>query len=137
MGHVSSTLIFWYVDVSCYADDEPVPILSGSKNHTTVEGEMIAFKCSFGDNYSPINYDIYWELALKDGSHITVMDYINYTDFKIKTFQDCPPSNYSCCQFTTELSVRTNLSMDNAVVSCVAIINELISYSSSDLSELM
>ena len=114
-----------------------MPILSGSKNHTTVEGEMITFKCSFGDNYSPINYDIYWELALKDGSHITVMDYINYTDFKINTFQDCPPSNHSCCRFTTELSIRTNLSMDNAVVSCVAIINEFRSCSSSDLSELM
>ena len=127
----------WYADIDCYPDDEHVPVLSGSENHTTVEGEMVLFKCSFGDNYSPIDYDVYWELTLEDGNHITVMDYINYTDFQMKTYQDCPPSNYSCCRFTSQLSIHTNLSMNNAIVTCSAIINELTSYSSSALSELM
>ena len=126
--------IFWYTDINCYSDNDPVPILSGSENHTTVEGEMVVFKCSFGDNYSPMNY-IYWELTLEDGHHIVVKDYLNYTDFQMKTYQDCPPNNYSCCRFTSKLNIHTNLSMNNAIVTCSAIINEITSYSSSDLSE--
>ena len=128
--------IFWYTDINCYSDNDPVPILSGSENHTTVEGEMVVFKCSFGDNYSPMDYDIYWELTLEDAPHhIVVTDYLNYTDFQMKTYQDCPPNNYSCCRFTSKLNIHTNLSMNNAIVTCSAIINEITSYSSSDLSE--
>ena len=126
---------YYLLDIECYSDNDPVPILSGSVNHTTVEGEMVMYKCSFGDNYSPIDYYIYWELTLEDGNHTTVKDYLNYTNFQMKTYQDCPPNNYSCCRFTSKLNIHTNLSMNNAIVTCSAIINELTSYSSSDLSE--
>ena len=98
---------------------------------------MATFSCSFGDNYSPISYDIYWEVTHKDGNDIVVEDDMDLTNFNMSIYQDCPSYNYSCCQFTTTLSIHTNISMDNAVVTCNAQINEFTSDSSSDLSELM
>ena len=127
-------------DVQCYPDGavKPVPLLSSSKNQTTVEGEMVTFKCSFGDNYSPVDYSIFWRLTLENGSHILVQDGLNYTDYHVNTYQDCPSTNYSCCRFTTELSINgTSLSMNNSVINCNAMINQVTSSGISHLSELM
>ena len=110
--------------------------MAACNNRVTIEGEKVTFKCSFGDNYSPVDYDVFWRPTLEDGSYIIVQDDMNYTDFHMYAYLDCPPNNYSCCQFTSELSVHTNLSINNAAITCVAIINELTTSSGCHLSEL-
>ena len=126
-------IVCYCADVYCYRNYEPVPVLSKCKNHTTVEGEIIKFKCSFGDNYLPNDHYMKWKMKSENGSYIIINDRVNYTDFRMDTHQDCPSNNYSCCRFTSELSVHTNLSMNNATVSCNAI---LTSFSVCHLSEL-
>ena len=123
-----------YTDVKCHPDNEPAPVLSGCVNHTTVEGEMITFKCSFGDNFPPQFLD--WELVLENGNSIIIGDHNDYTGFCMHTHQDCPLNNYSCCRFTSELSVHTNLLLNNATVSCNALVNNLTSFGVCHLSEL-
>ena len=115
---------------------KPVPLLSSSKTQTTIEGEKVTFQCSFGDNYSPVDYSIFWRLTVENDSHILVEDGLNYTNYHIDTYQHCPSTNYSCCHFTTELSINASLSLDNAVINCNAMINEVTSSGTSHLSEL-
>ena len=126
------TYIFSHIDVQCYPNGDLVPVLSVSENQTAIEGEIVTFKCTFGDNYSPIDYYVYWELKLKNGSYIVIED-TNHTH----TYEDCnSPTNQSCCQFTTALRIKANLSLNNAIVSCNAVINEQTSYSASYISKL-
>lgn len=127
-----------YVDVHCYPGNKSsVPLLSGCNNQVTIEGENVTFKCSFGDDYLPVDYNVSWKLTLENGDHIIIEDDMNYTDFCLHTYQDCPPNNSSCCQFTSKLSIHTNLSMNNAAVSCYAMINEHTTSSTCHLSEMM
>ena len=126
-----------HADVHCYPGNESVPLLSGCINRVTIEGENVTFNCSFGDDYSPAGYHMSWRLTHENGSYTMIADNMNYTDFCLRTYQDCPPDNNSCCRFISELNIHTNLSMNNVAVSCNATINEHTTSSICHLSEMM
>lgn len=126
-----------YIDVECFLPGDKVPLLHSSSNQTTVEGLMITFQCTYKGNYSPDDYTVFWMVAFQNGSHILVQDDSNFSDYHIRTQQNCPDSNYSCCRFITELSIHTSIPLNNAKITCSAILNSNVSTSNgSYLSEL-
>ena len=130
-------LLYIIIGVGCYPDGEKVPLLSSSNNQTTVEEELITSSCSFKGNYVRLNYAVYWIIS-QDGSATVVNDEDNYPDYHVDTKKNCPFTNTSCCRFTTELSIHTNLSLNNAMITCYAFFvgSRYPTSSTSYLSEL-
>jgi len=131
----SNSLFKLHTDVQCFPPGDPIPLSSSSNNQTTVEGEAITFQCVFGGNYHK-DYYVYWQVILQNGSDIIVDDDSNFPDYHCHTQQKC--SNYSCCQFITQLYInKTNMPLNNAMITCNAVINSIISSSNTSyLSEL-
>ena len=92
---------------------------------------MATFNCIFGDNYSPDDYTVYWII-----NNTLVQEDSNYSDYHMTVKQHCPSDNTSCCQFITELHVITDLSLDGTTVVCTAMINNVRSPYSNQLSKL-
>ena len=116
-----------------------MPLLNGSNDKTTVEGEMITFSCSFKGNYNPMNYGVYWIIKNQNyGNATTVRTDHNVSDYYVNTKKNCPFTNSSCCRFTTELSIHTFLSLNDAMITCNAIFVDSIlpTSNTSTLSEL-
>ncbi|XP_065883776.1 hemicentin-2-like isoform X2 [Dysidea avara] len=123
------------LDIPCFNDS--VPILSITHNQTTIRGgEMITFECLFGGNYLPdteVLYSIYWKIV----SHNEVI-YVDGNSEQIgyivtKPSQNCPPNNYSCCQFISYLHINTSITSipDEIAMTCNGIVNEYDSSSST------
>ena len=109
-----------------------MPVLSSSNNQTTVEREVVEFGCTFIGNSSLVSYDgVYWTITFQNGSSIIVHN--NIYDYRFYIQQN------SLCHFTTKLYVNTSMSLDNAMVSCIAIMDNILSSSNatSYLSELL
>ena len=109
-----------------------MPVLSSSSNQTTVEREIVEFSCTFKGNYSLVSYDgVYWRITFQNGSSIIVHN--NISDYHFFTQQ------ISLCHFTTKLYINTSLSLGNAMVSCIAMIDNILisSNATSYLSKLL
>ena len=131
------TLLTTHVDVECFPSGHRVPLLSSSNNQTTVEEEVITFRCIYQGNYSPSSYgSVYWIVTLQNGSEITILDYSNFSDYRIDTRRSCPYDNYACCRFTTELRIHTILPLNNAMITCITIHDSVSSFNTSNLSKL-
>ena len=122
----------------CYPSGHALPLLSGSNNQSTVEGEVITFSCTFKGNYKPLNYPVYYIVTLQNGTSITVNDHSNYPDYHVSAMKNCPFTNSSCCRFVTKLEIRAAISSNNAMITCNAMfVDSFIPTSSvSYLSEL-
>ena len=115
-----------------------MPLISSSNNQTTVEGEVIEYKCVFQGNYSPSNYgSVYWIIALQNGTKINIFDYSDFSDYLIYTNRSCPHGDYACCRFTTKLRiVHTTLPLNNAMITCVVIYDSVPNFNTSSLGKL-
>ena len=111
-----------------------MPVLNGCYDQITIEGETVKYSCSFGDNYLAADV-VYWRLRLEDRSIILIENKKNYTNFHMDAHQDCPLTNNSCCKFISELSIHTDLSMNDAILYCYALINGFTSDSMCNLSK--
>ena len=123
--------------VKCFPDRSAVPLVSKSINKSIVEDEVVKFSCTFGGNYDPVDYMVEWNVTpLNENVTYYIDDESNIAGFEFtKPHQDCPHSNYSCCRFTTELRVHSNMSLNGAEVKCLAIVLEQPTDGTSYLSE--
>lgn len=105
--------------MQCFPPGDPVSVLSSSSNQTTVEREVVEFSCTFKGNYSLVNYDgVYWMVIFQNGSNIILCNNISNYHFDIQ--------QNSLCHFTTKLYINTSMSLDNAMVTCSAIIDNML-----------
>lgn len=134
-------IYFVIIDARCYPARDPVPLLSGSNNQTTVEEEFITFSCSFKGNYKPLYYvyTTFWIIKLQNDTPIVVDDDSNNPDYHVSTKKNCPFTNSSCCRFTTELTINATLPLNNAMISCSAFYVYYLkpTYNTSYLSEFL
>ena len=89
------------------------------------------FNCVFKGNYSLFNYDgIYWMITFQNRSSIILHNNISNYHFDIQ--------HNSLCHFTTKLYVNTSMSLDNAMVTCTAVMDNMLksTNATSYLSEL-
>ena len=116
--------------MQCFPPGDPVPVLSSSSNQTTVEREVVEFSCTFKGNYSLVNDNgVYWTITFQNGSSIVVRN--DTSDYHFNIQQN------SLCRFTTKLYVNTTMLLDNAMITCSAIVDNILSSSNgSYLSEL-
>ena len=126
-----------YTDAKCFDSGEPVPIIDGLSNQTTVEQEMIVFGCVFKANYSPNpkKYNVFWMITFQNGSDITVRDDSNFSDYRIDSRRNCSYDNYSCCRSITELYIHTARYLNNSMINCTATYNSIKSTNGSYLGE--
>jgi len=125
--------------VKCFPDRSAVPLVSKNVNKSIVEDEVVKFSCTFGGNYDPVDYTVVWSVTPQN-ENVTyyIDDKSNIAGFKVTTpHQDCPHSNYSCCRFTTVLTIHSNMSLNGAEVKCLAIVLEQQTDSTSYLSEFL
>lgn len=129
--------IYVCIGAGCFSAGDAVPLLSSSNNQTTVEEELTKFSCSFNGSYTPINYSVYWIIKFQNGSTIEVKN-DSIPGYHVNTKVNCPLTDSSCCNFTTELIIHAILLLNNAMITCNAIfVDSLIPTSSSSyLSEL-
>ena len=105
--------------MQCFPPGDPVSVLSSSSNQTTVEREVVEFSCTFKGNYSLVNYDgVYWIVIFQNGSNIILHNNISNYHFEIQ--------QNSLCHFTTKLYINTSMSLDNAMVTCSAIMGNVL-----------
>ena len=119
--------------MQCFPPGGPIPVLSSSGNQTTVEREVVEFSCTFKGNYSLVGYNgVYWTITFQNGSS-SIIVHNNISDYHFYTKQN------SLCRFTTKLYINTSMLLDNAIVSCIAIMDNILSSSNatSYLSELL
>ena len=115
--------------MQCFPPGDPVPVLSSSSNQTTVEREVVEFSCTFKGNYSLVNYNVYWMIDFQNGSSFIIHSNISGYHFDVQ--------QNSLCRFTTKLYVNTTMSLDAAMVTCTATMDNIVSSSNvSYLSEL-
>ena len=106
--------------MQCFPPGDPVPVLSSSSNQTTVEREVVEFSCTFKGNYSLVNYDgVYWMIIFQNGSNIIIL-HNNISNYHFEIQQN------SLCHFTTKLYINTSMSLDNAMVTCSAIMDNML-----------
>ena len=99
---------------------------------------MVEFSCVFGGNYNPVDCTVVWSVKLLNTDPVYIDDEDNVTDFEVaKPQQDCPRTNYSCCRFTTELKIHSNMSLNGAAVTCLVLVLEQPTSDTSYLSELL
>ena len=106
-------------------------VLSSSSNQTTVEKEMVEFICVFKGNYSLFNYDgVYWMIKFQNGSSIILRNNISNYHFDIQ--------QNSLCHFATKLHINASMTLDNAMVTCTAVMDNILgsTNATSYLSEL-
>ena len=127
------------IDAWCFPPGHAVPLLNGTNNQTTVEGEVITFSCSLRGNYKPLNYEVYWIIVFQNHTSTVVDDNHNIPGYHVNTKKNCPFTNFSCCRFITELSINTVLQLNNSIIMCdVTFIDSIqLTSSSSTLSELL
>ena len=117
----------WFIlhtDVHCFPPGDPVSVLSSSSNQTTVEREVVEFSCTFKGNYSLVNYDgVYWMVIFQNGSNIILHNNISNYHFEIQ--------QNSLCHFTTKLYINTSMSLDNAMVTCTVMMNNILNSSNA------
>ena len=105
--------------MQCFPPGDPVSVLSSSSNQTTVEREVVEFSCTFKGNYSLVNYDgVYWMVIFQNGSSIILRNNISNYHFDIQ--------RNSLCHFTTKLYINTSMPLDNAMVTCSAIMDNML-----------
>ncbi|XP_065885161.1 uncharacterized protein [Dysidea avara] len=112
-------------DVQCFPPGNAVPLVSKSVNKSIVEEEVVEFSCVFGGNYDPIDYTVIWSVTPHNGNATFIDDESDIADFEVtKPQQNCPHGNYSCCKFTTELKIHSNMSLNGAAVTCLVLVLE-------------
>ena len=125
-------------DVQCFPPGTAVPLVSKSVNKSIVEEEVVKFSCIYGGNYDPIDYSVIWSVTPLDKNSTYIDDESNIAGFEVtKPKQDCPHSNYSCCKFTTELKIYSNMSLNGAAVTCLVLVLEQPTSDTSYLSEFV
>jgi len=112
--------------VQCFPPRTGAPLISESVNKSIVEGEMVEFSCTFKENYKPLEDTVVWSVTPPGGNATYIDDKENVAGFKVpKPKQDCPHNNYSCCRFTTRLKIHSNMSLNEATVTCIVLVLEL------------
>ena len=125
-------------DVQCFPPGNAVPLVSKSVNKSIVEEEVVEFSCVFGGNYDPIDYTVIWSVTPHNGNATFIDDESDIADFEVtKPQQNCPHGNYSCCKFTTELKIHSNMSLNGAAVTCLVLVLEQPTSDTSYLSEFL
>jgi len=135
---ISLVNVYYVVDVKCFPSGSGVPLISKSFNRSIVEGELVTFSCTFGGNFDPVDYIVWWSVETQNGDIPYIDDETSTNGFDVtKPQRDCPRSNYSCCRFTTELTVHSNMSLNKAEIQCHAIVLEQQTDGTSYLSEFL
>jgi len=115
--------------------NDTVLILSITPNQTIIRGEVIAYQCLFGGNYT-----IYWEISLFN-KVLRVYDNSDEMGYVVsKLSPDCHDNHYTCCQFVSNLLINTSVIADTrtADITCHAHSHEKYSISSpTSLSEFI